>query len=142
MVKKSLVIIFFLAVLFMQNIIAMFQPFWQVIPNNPLQDVHTCAAEFKLSINAAPRVGFFYQQPQPGFLISDKRIIAQVQLQAVLAPQIVDHRPDQMKSYRWVIGYFINEKLAASEAEAVGSINDLQTVKVCGNYVLFEQVKP
>jgi hypothetical protein len=138
--KKILVVSILLVVLFSQVLISQPNLFWQVVPNNPLLQARSCAALFKKEIEGQARLGFFYQQPQPGFTLSDPRIGAQVKMQAALAPQIIDQRPERLGKYERVIGYFENEKISAQLADQIGSQLGLKASRVCGNYVLFKRV--
>jgi hypothetical protein len=138
--KTALAVIFLLVVLFAQNLTILSKPFWQIAQDNPLLPAYACAAQFKPQIAGEERLGYFYQQPQRGFVIYDKRIAPQIQLQYALIPQVLDHRPEQIGEYDWVVGYFINEKVAAEQGRAMSGKYGWQVAETCGNYVLFQRV--
>jgi hypothetical protein len=138
--RQSLAIVLLLAaVLTTQNLKSIVTPFWKAQQQNPLINAYVCGDQFKPALDQVEKVGFFYESPQPGFEIYDKRITPQIQLQYVLVPTVLDHRPEKLEEYQWVIGYFINEKLAETQANEIGPILGLQPKKVCLNYVLFER---
>lgn len=132
-------VIFLLAVLLAPELATWRGPFWQIMQDSSLLNVSSCAAQFKPYLKKAERLAYFYEAPRKGFSITDNRIAPQLQLQYVLAPKVLDNRPEQLGQYPWVIGYFENQKIASSLAEAAALQLDVQVVKVCQNYVLFQR---
>jgi hypothetical protein len=114
-------------------------PFWRMEQQNPLLMASTCAEQFASRLEGVERIGYFYQQPQSSTFFADKRSTPQLQMQYVLAPSILDSRPEVVAESRWVIGYFENEKLAENEAQTLAPILGLQVESACRNFVLFRR---
>ena len=114
-------------------------PFWQHKPASPLNQAIACARQFSPNWQETTRIGYFLNRPQARTFFTDNRSAYQLQMQYALVPHILDSRPETIQVSPWVIGYFTNDKIPESEAQALAPELGLQIETVCENYVLFRR---
>jgi len=131
--------LFLFAALLFPELFSLFPPFWQVRGASSLASVSACADQFKPYLEKIDSLGYFYETPGLGLKITDNRHAPQLQIQYALVPKLLDNRPEQLEQYKWVIGYFQNEKVADSLGEAIAPGLGLQVKTHCQNYVLFQR---
>jgi len=117
-------------------------PFWKLkqYQQNRLRQAYACAHQFGPPLKTASRVAYFYQQPHftARNTLQGAPDLRQLEMQYVLAPLILDNRPEAIPDARWVIGYFENEELHFLPA-ALASVLGLEVDTICRNYVLFRR---
>ena len=138
--RKWLSIVFIIGILSIQSFQMWSAPFWKVQPQSSLEITRTCSELFKPYINDVERIGIFYNSPDIGFKLDNKRVAPYVQLQYELAPQILDPRPSEILNQEWIIGYYEKDE-RVKKADLIGGNLGYSVVDICNNYVLYHRVK-